>query len=93
VKASLKLWAHACDLVLLADSGAQPNRIVLAKRWRCTVRNVSAVLARAHMLYGIEVESQRRDDGTHGYSLVTSGLIDLSQLKRTARSVKRKRNA
>jgi hypothetical protein len=93
VKASLKLWHHACDLVLLADSGVQPNRIVLAKRWKCTIRNVSAVLARAHALYGIEVESQRRDDGTHGYNLVTAGLIDLSQLKRTARSAKRKRKA
>lgn len=93
MKASLKLWAHACDLVLLADSGAQPNRIALAKRWKCTVRNVSAVLARAHTLYGIEVESQRRDDGTHGYNLVTSGLIDLSQLKRTAKRRTRKTRA
>lgn len=81
---SLELWNRICDLVVLADSSTSINRVMLARRWGCTVRNVSYVMAVAEQFYGIVVEwTGTADDGT--YVLADSGVLDVKAIKRMMR--------
>ena len=80
------LSEHVADLVLLLGSGRRPNRSQLASRWGCCERNVSAIIARARTVFGVKLASRRKRDGTHGYTLASTGIIHMESLRQKRRA-------
>lgn len=85
-RASSALLRNIADMVALARAGRMPNRHQLARRWGCGIRNVSATIVRARALYGVELASGRKKDGTHGYALVSAGVFDPGMLAKRRRN-------